>query len=87
MSILIFGTGKTGTTGLYNSIKAAVRDAGDWYFLFEPTTPAPFRALPRYAPDRPILTKVMIHRAEGCELDPAQFGIASSLFGTHATSS
>ncbi len=73
MSILILGAGKSGTTGLYNSIKAAVADTGDWYFLFEPTKPEPFRALQRFAPERPILTKVMIHRAAACELDKVDF--------------
>ncbi len=73
MSILILGSGKTGTTGLYNSIKDAVRDTGDWYFLFEPTQPTPFRALDQYASERPILTKVLIDKAAACGLEPESF--------------
>lgn len=73
MSILILGAGKTGTTGLYHSIKGALDPEEGFYLLFEPTRPEPFRALARYAPDRPILTKVMIHRAASCQLDDVPF--------------
>jgi hypothetical protein len=75
VSVLVVGAGKTGTTGLYTSIKAAVRerDGDRWYCLFEPATPAPFRGLRRFAPERPVLTKVMIHRLRRCEVRPATF--------------
>ena len=73
MSILILGAGKTGTTGLYHSIKGALDPDEGFYLLFEPTRPDPFRALARYAPDRPILTKVMIHRAASCQVDEVPF--------------
>lgn len=73
MSILVLGAGKTGTTGLYHSIKGALDPDEGFYLLFEPTRAEPFRALARYAPDRPILTKVMIHRAASCQLDEVAF--------------
>lgn len=73
MSILILGAGKTGTTGLYHSIKGALDPDEGFYLLFEPTRSEPFRALAKYAPDRPILTKVMIHRATSCQLDEVPF--------------
>jgi hypothetical protein len=75
MSVLVVGAGKTGTTGLYTSIKSAVRERGGdrWYCLFEPVTATPFRGLRRFAPDRPVLTKVMVHRLRRCEVRPATF--------------
>ena len=62
-SILVAGLGKTGTTGVYTSIKRAVGDrAADYAFMFEPARPDPLLALGRYQPYRPVLAKVMVAR-------------------------
>ena len=62
-NILILGVAKTGSTGLYNNVKAALADAGhDYYCLFEPTRPDQLHSIDRYAPAVPVLTKVMIAR-------------------------
>ena len=64
-SILIAGLGKTGTTGVYNSVKQAVRAGStDYALMFEPGTPDALLALGRYQPYRPILTKVMVARLD-----------------------
>ena len=64
-SILIAGLGKTGTTGVYNSVKQAVRSGTtDYALMFEPGTPDALLALGRYQPYRPILTKVMVARLD-----------------------
>lgn len=69
-NILISGLHKTGTTGLYDAVKRAVRDDDPPYvFLFEPKGPEPFVALDRYAPQRPILTKILMLQLDSCELD------------------
>ena len=68
-NILILGLAKTGSTGLYNNIKAALaKSEHDYYFLFEPTRPGPLHSIQRYAPDMPILTKVMIAREPDLDL-------------------
>ncbi|HSJ45210.1 MAG TPA: hypothetical protein VK923_11070 [Euzebyales bacterium] len=62
-NILILGLAKTGSTGLYNNVKAALAAAGhDYYCLFEPTRPDQLDSIHRYAPTLPLLTKVMIAR-------------------------
>lgn len=64
-SILIAGQGKTGTTGLYNAIKEALRESGEPFNCqFEPTTPQPLLALGRYDPQAPVLTKIMAERLD-----------------------
>lgn len=73
-SILIAGLGKTGTTGVYNSFKDAVANLDEEYaFLFEPSRPDPLRSLGRYAPYRPILTKIILHRLATCEVRYTDF--------------
>ncbi|MBW3604524.1 MAG: hypothetical protein KY460_06335 [Actinobacteria bacterium] len=73
-NILICGLHKTGTTGLYDAVKRAVRDNDPPYvFLFEPKSPVPFVALDRYAPQRPILTKILMLQLDSCELDYDRF--------------
>ena len=69
-NILISGLHKTGTTGLYDAVKRVVRDAEPPYvFLFEPKRPEPFISLGRYAPQRPIAAKILVHRLGDCRLD------------------
>ena len=65
-SVLIAGLHKTGTTGVYDTVRSAVSDKADYTFLFEPKTPDPFRALGRYAPYRPIVAKILINKLEPC---------------------
>ncbi|CAN5831911.1 hypothetical protein BH23ACT10_BH23ACT10_27640 [soil metagenome] len=73
-NILTSGLHKTGTTGLYNAVKRAVVDTDPPYVhLFEPKDPTPFAALDRYAPQRPILTKILVHRLGDCEVDYDSF--------------
>lgn len=73
-NILTSGLHKTGTTGLYDAVKRAVVDNDPPYVhLFEPKEPAPFGALDRYAPQRPILTKILVHRLGDCEVDYDSF--------------
>lgn len=68
-NILILGLAKTGSTGLYNSVKAALSARGhDYYCLFEPTRADQLHNLHRYAPELPVLTKVMIAREPSLEL-------------------
>jgi hypothetical protein len=67
-SILVVGLHKTGTTGLYHAIKEAVAELDDYAFLFEPKSPEPLLALTRYAPQRPVLTKVLVNRLRNCAL-------------------
>ena len=68
-NIVILGLAKTGSTGLYNNVKAALaKSEHDYYFLFEPTRPGPLRDIRRYAPQQPILTKVMIAREPDLDL-------------------
>ncbi len=72
MSILISGRGKSGTTGMYNTVKASLPASDpDWVCVFEPGSPKPMRALRRLAPDTPILTKVIFNREPqaGVDLD------------------
>jgi hypothetical protein len=74
-NIMILGLAKTGSTGLYNNIKAALLHSGpDYYFLFEPTRPEPLRNIRRYAPQIPILTKVMIAREPHLDVPYEHFG-------------
>lgn len=64
-SVLISGLGKTGTTGVYNAVKDALRATGVAFNgQFEPTKPDPLLALGRYDPHTPILTKVMAQRLD-----------------------
>jgi hypothetical protein len=73
-NILISGLHKTGTTGLYDAVKRVVRDTDPPYvFLFEPKSPDPFLALSRYAPERPILAKILVHRLGDCRIDYGSF--------------
>jgi hypothetical protein len=68
-NIVILGLAKTGSTGLYNNVKAALaQSVHDYYFFFEPTRPGPLHSIRRYAPQMPILTKVMIAREPDLEL-------------------
>lgn len=68
-NILILSLAKTGSTGLYNNVKAAVAAAGhDYYRLFEPTRPDQLHSIHRYAPEMPLLTKVMIAREPDLQL-------------------
>jgi|GEM_PF-1101156 len=58
-SILVSGLAKTGTTGAYDTVRSAVPD-GSYAFVFEPRSPEPLLSLGRYAPERPVLTKIMV---------------------------
>jgi hypothetical protein len=71
---VILGLAKTGSTGLYNNLKAALSQAGhDYYFMFEPTRPDQLHNIRRYAPRMPLLTKVMIAREPDLELPYEHF--------------
>ena len=73
-NILILGLAKTGSTGLYNNLKAALVAAGhDYYCLFEPTRPDQLHSIHRYAPALPLLTKVMIAREPDLQLQYDRF--------------
>jgi hypothetical protein len=68
-NVLILGLAKTGSTGLYTSVKEALARAGhDHYCLFEPTRADQLHSIHRYAPQLPVLTKVMIAREPQLEL-------------------
>ncbi|HEX6257013.1 MAG TPA: hypothetical protein VFZ70_14495, partial [Euzebyales bacterium] len=68
-NVLILGLAKTGSTGLYTSVKAALAAAGhDHYCLFEPTRADQLHSIHRYAPQLPLLAKVMIAREPQLEL-------------------
>lgn len=73
-SILILALAKTGSTGLYNNVKAALAEAGhDHYCLFEPTRPEQLHNIHTYAPEQPLLTKVMIAREPDLHLRYERF--------------
>ncbi len=68
-NILILGLAKTGSTGLYNSVKASLAESGhDYYAMFEPTRADQLHNLHAYAPELPLLTKVMIAREPDLQL-------------------
>ena len=74
MSILISGRGKSGTTGMYNTVKASLPPSEpDWVCVFEPSVPEPMQALRRLAPDAPVLTKVIFNRESQAGIDLADF--------------
>ena len=74
-NIAILGLAKTGSTGLYNNTKAALaRSDHDYYCLFEPTRPNLLHSIRRYAPEMPLLTKVMIAREPDLQLPYEHFG-------------
>jgi hypothetical protein len=73
-NIVILGLAKTGSTGLYNNAKAALAQSDhDYYCLFEPTRPNLIHSIRRYAPDMPVLTKVMIAREPDLRLPYEHF--------------
>ncbi len=73
-NVLILGLAKTGSTGLYTNVKAALTATGhDYYCLFEPTRPDQLHSLHRLAPELPLLTKVMIAREPDLQLDYDRF--------------
>jgi hypothetical protein len=73
-NILILGLAKTGSTGLYTTVKGALAAAGhDVYCLFEPTRADQLHSLHRLAPELPLLTKVMIAREPDLHLDHDRF--------------
>lgn len=64
-SILIAGDAKTGTTGGYQAVKSAIQHNEEpYHFLFEPTRTQQLRWLFHYAPDVPVLCKVMATRLQ-----------------------
>ncbi|MBW3605297.1 MAG: hypothetical protein KY460_10375 [Actinobacteria bacterium] len=68
-NIMILGLAKTGSTGLYTNVKAALAASShDYYCLFEPTRADQLHNLHRYAPELPVLTKVMIAREPDLQL-------------------
>lgn len=74
-NVLILGLAKTGSTGLYTSVKAALATAGlDYYCLFEPTRADQLHNIHRLAPKLPLLTKVMVAREPQLELRYDLFG-------------
>lgn len=64
--VLIAGLHKSGTTGVYNTVRSTVSDKDGYAFLYEPKTPEPFLALGRYAPYRPVVAKLLVHQLEWC---------------------
>lgn len=65
-NILVVGLHKTGTTGLYHAVKTALDPLDDYAYLFEPKSPEPLLSLTRYAPERPILTKILVNQLGNC---------------------
>ena len=62
MSIVISGRGKSGTTGMYNTIKASLPERDhEWMCLFEPGKPDYLTALWANSPESPVLTLSLIH--------------------------
>lgn len=73
-NIAILGLAKTGSTGLYTNTKTALAQSDhDYYCLFEPTRPNLLHNIRRYAPDMPLLTKVMIAREPSLQLPYEHF--------------
>lgn len=72
-SVLIAGLHKTGTTGVYDTVRSAVSDKDDYAFLFEPRTPEPLVSLGRYAPQRPLVAKLLIYQLARCAPRYADF--------------
>lgn len=73
MKILVFGNAKTGTTGVFNSIKEALlaHSPQDYFFLSEPSSEA-LRSVNKYAPNSPLLVKAMINK-NMYDIDHGQF--------------
>ncbi len=62
-SILVFGQQKTGTTGMYNTVKSALAPvAQDYFFFFEPTKESQIRTIRKTDPTLAIMAKVIAHR-------------------------
>lgn len=73
-SILVAGNAKTGTTGVYQVVKSTLRAAGEpCHFLFEPTHTRQLKSLFRYAPDVPVLCKVMAPKLDAARPYLADF--------------
>ncbi|MGH8868019.1 MAG: hypothetical protein ACRDYU_08495 [Actinomycetes bacterium] len=61
--ILVAGPSKTGTTGVYASVKRGLKLAGiDARTVHEPVTPDTLDTLFRFAPTVPVMTKVTMNR-------------------------
>jgi hypothetical protein len=59
--ICIVGSSKTGTTGVYSSVKHALAARGSaFYGMHEKYPPEMYRALDLYAPDRVVLAKLLL---------------------------
>jgi len=62
-SILIYGQQKTGTTGMYNTVKQALAPmSDDYFFFFEPTKATQIRTIRKADPRLAVMAKVMAHR-------------------------
>lgn len=73
-SVLIVGASKTGTTGLYASVRAAYRNAGHAVrAFFEPARAEQVDNAFRFAPDVPVVVKVTLQRLERTGFESAAF--------------
>lgn len=69
--IVILGASKTGTTGLYSSVKRGLRNAGiEAQTVFEPKSAAPLDTLFRLAPGTPVMTKTTLNAVDEVLPDP-----------------
>lgn len=72
--ILIVGPGKTGTTGMYTSVKRGLQQAGiEARMVFEPRNAKPLDNLLALAPGVPVLTKTTLNLADRTIPDPRVF--------------
>lgn len=72
--ILVSGLGKTGTSGVYTSIKTALGAAGfSARTFFEPTRVETLHECFRQAPDVPVLAKLILQELQRQDLPPQAF--------------
>lgn len=72
--ILVSGLGKTGTSGVYTSIKTGLAKAGyAARTFFEPSSVAMLHECFRHAPDVPVVAKLILQELQRQDLPPAAF--------------
>lgn len=75
MSILTVGLAKSGTTGLYQTVKGGLQSRPEcWYCLFEPTHRSQLESLRKYAPQLQVLTKIMVLQEASLKPRYGEFG-------------
>lgn len=72
--ILVSGLGKTGTSGVYTSIKTALAKAGyETRTFFEPKSVEMLHDCFRHAPQLPVLAKLILQELQRVDLPPRAF--------------